>query len=297
MITEIRVSNFRSINDNQIQVNFVANNKSTRFYSNLKEINDKFKIMKNVVIFEKYETTKSDIIEAVKILKDIFERKYVKDNYSNDSNLSIKLGISFVNDSDEVIDIDLEFFEDLTIVNQQYKQNNRAVEIPQVFKESNLLFMGFDFYPEILNFFNKINIINGAQITENKYETLKEIFRNVIERQGILLINGMASNLNIVLSRQLACVFNTSRNDRAQLLFTTTDISFLDIGRLYRQEQIYFTDNDEERSYYYSLTDINSDREDPIRNGADLVKLYRQGFLAGIPEFTLVDEIYKGEES
>ncbi len=71
-------------------------------------------------------------------------------------------------------------------------------------------------------------------------------------------------------------MFNNGINKKAQLIATLHDVSLLDCKRMFRKEQIWFTDKDENGTDLYSLKEF-SYAESGIRETTDLQDRYRKG--------------------
>ena len=87
---------------------------------------------------------------------------------------------------------------------------------------------------------------------------------------------------------QSISLFNSSLNDRAQLAFSTHDVSLLDTKALFRKEQIWFTDKDDDQVYLYSLSDFTA-QNSGIRPGSNLYEPYSQGLFGAIANPSFVE--------
>lgn len=99
----------------------------------------------------------------------------------------------------------------------------------------------------------------------------------------ILVIDELDSGLHFRLTRAIITLFNNERNTSGQLIATTHDVLLLDCKRLFRKDQIWFTDKDKETAYLYSLADFTS-RDDGVRETSDLVAKYKAGKFGAVPE-------------
>lgn len=109
-----------------------------------------------------------------------------------------------------------------------------------------------------------------------------------LNKGGCLLIDELDSGIHFKLSRAIVSLFNSSLNDRAQMIFTTHDASLLDIKTLFRKEQIWFTDKVEDEVYLYSLSGFTAENSG-IRTDSDLYERYAKGFLGALPDPSLID--------
>ena len=104
------------------------------------------------------------------------------------------------------------------------------------------------------------------------------ILYDILERNGILIIDELDAQLHPLLTRKIVQLFNSKANTGAQLVFVTHDTHLLDKDLL-RKDQIYFTEkNKQGETQCYSLADFNN-----IRNDASYEKDYIKGKYGAIP--------------
>ena len=78
-------------------------------------------------------------------------------------------------------------------------------------------------------------------------------------------------------------------NNDAQMIFTVHDVNLMDCKRLFRKEQIWFVDKDNDGVYVYSLADFTA--EDGVRDTSDIIEKYRRGAFAALPEPDLINSL------
>lgn len=105
---------------------------------------------------------------------------------------------------------------------------------------------------------------------------------------GCLFIDELDSGIHFKLSRAIVSLFNSSLNNKSQLIFSTHDANLLDIKTLFRKEQLWFTDKDNEQVYLYSLSNFTA-KNSGIRLESNLYEYYSKGFLGALPEPSLID--------
>lgn len=105
----------------------------------------------------------------------------------------------------------------------------------------------------------------------------------------VLVIDELDSGIHFVLTRAIVSMYNNELNDKSQLIATTHDVNLLDVKKLFRKEQIWFVDKDEERVYVYSLADFTA--EDGVRDTTDVIDKYTKGFFNAIPEPELINSL------
>lgn len=103
----------------------------------------------------------------------------------------------------------------------------------------------------------------------------------------ILVIDELDSSLHFKLTRAIVNLFNNEKNDKAQLIFTLHDISLLDCKRLFRKEQIWFVNKDENGADLYSLSKFTA-ADDGVRDTSDIIEKYKKGLLSSLPEPNLL---------
>ena len=99
-----------------------------------------------------------------------------------------------------------------------------------------------------------------------------------------IIIDEIEENLHFLLTKAIICLFNSTANKKnAQLIFTTHDTNLL-ANKLFRRDQIWFTEKDESGATdLYSLIDIEDQNKNKIRNDASFEKDYLLGKYGAIP--------------
>lgn len=110
-----------------------------------------------------------------------------------------------------------------------------------------------------------------------------------LKKGHVLVIDELDSGIHFVLTRAIVSMYNNELNTKSQLIATTHDINLLDVKRLFRKEQIWFVDKDENHVYVYSLADFTA--EDGVRDTTDIIDKYTKGFFKAIPEPDLIDSL------
>jgi len=100
---------------------------------------------------------------------------------------------------------------------------------------------------------------------------------DMTEEGGIFIVDEMSARLHPLLTKLIIDIFQSSTNTKAQLVFTTHDISLLNKEQ-FRRDEILFVDKDNKgESKLYSLSDLK------IREDATFNKDYLQGKYGAIP--------------
>ncbi len=108
---------------------------------------------------------------------------------------------------------------------------------------------------------------------------------DMIEKGGVFIIDEMSARLHPLLTKFIVDMFQSSSNKRAQLIFTTHDISLLNKEQ-FRRDEVVFVDKDLRGvSHIYVLSDLK------VREDATFNKDYIQGKYGAIPIFKYNDII------
>lgn len=111
---------------------------------------------------------------------------------------------------------------------------------------------------------------------------------DMTEKGGIFIVDEMSARLHPLLTKLIIDIFQSSSNTKAQLIFTTHDISLLNKDQFRRDEILFVDKNHMGESKLYSLSDLK------IREDATFSKDYLQGKYGAIPIFHY-DDILGGE--
>ena len=110
---------------------------------------------------------------------------------------------------------------------------------------------------------------------------------------GVLVIDQLDSSLHHVILRAIIALYNNDLNKKAQLIFTTHDALTMDLRRLFRKDQIYLTDIDENgnNKLIHLSEEFTSRDENGIRGNEDIVDYYLKGRFGGVPTPDLFESI------
>ena len=110
-----------------------------------------------------------------------------------------------------------------------------------------------------------------------RYFSFIQYILSMLEQGGVFIIDEISSRLHPILTKFIVDLFQSEKNDKAQLVFTTHDISFMDRKRLRRDEIAFVDKNEKGESSIYTLADIK------IRSDASYAKDYLNGKYGAIP--------------
>lgn len=115
--------------------------------------------------------------------------------------------------------------------------------------------------------------------------------QNIIEmisKGGVFIVDELSARLHPLLTKLIVDIFCSSHNNKAQLIFTTHDISLLNNSQFRRDEVVFVDKNERGESTLYALSDLK------VREDASFSKDYLQGKYGAIPIFNY-DELISGE--
>ena len=101
----------------------------------------------------------------------------------------------------------------------------------------------------------------------------------MIDNGGVFIVDELSARLNPMLSKLIVDIFCSSHNEKAQLIFTTHDISLLNNAQFRRDEVVFIEKNERGESTLYALSDLK------VREDASFSKDYLQGKYGAIPIF------------
>lgn len=101
----------------------------------------------------------------------------------------------------------------------------------------------------------------------------------MISKGGVFIVDEMSARLHPLLTKLIVDIFCSSQNTKAQLIFTTHDISLLNNNQFRRDEVVFIDKNERGESNLYALSDLK------VREDATFNKDYLQGKYGAIPIF------------
>ncbi len=127
----------------------------------------------------------------------------------------------------------------------------------------------------------RVRAIEFESVGTLKIIGLASYIIDALNNNKIILIDEIDASLHTNLTKEIILLFNNEMNEKAQLLFTTHDVQLMDCKVLFRKEQIWYTDKDDDRCYLYSLNNFTS--EDGVRQVSDIIKKYQNGDFNATP--------------
>ena len=117
-----------------------------------------------------------------------------------------------------------------------------------------------------------------------------------IEKGQTLVIDELDSSLHFKITRAIMSMYNSELNKNAQLIATLHDISLLDCKKMFRKEQIWFTDKNEEQTELYSLKDFSYEQSGVRSDTTDIQDRYSKGAFGAIPDPDLISTLLKEDD-
>ena len=135
-----------------------------------------------------------------------------------------------------------------------------------------------------------VSSIQFDSVGTRKFASLASYIIESLEEGKTLFVDELDSSLHFKITRAIISMFNSNINKNAQLIATLHDVSLLDCKRLFRKEQIWFTDKDENGTDLYSLKEF-SYAESGVRDTTDVQDRYSKGAFGAIPDPDLISTL------
>ncbi len=113
---------------------------------------------------------------------------------------------------------------------------------------------------------------------------------DALKRDKTLIVDEIDNGLHYRITRALINMFNNGTNHMGQLIFTTHDTNLLNTKTIFRKDQIWFMDKEDDKRYLYSLSEFDSNK-DGVRAEADIEKMYKNGYFGAIPKPELFESM------
>ena len=186
--------------------------------------------------------------------------------------------VDFIKNADLYMD-NFEYVEMGSILNEvDGKPDEKVLDIPDQIMDKIRLVSTYRGVPVPSMLFDSTGTKKIAAMASYVIEAL--------EQGRILVVDELDSSIHFKLTRAIVAMFNNELNTDAQMIFTVHDLNLMDCKRLFRKEQIWFVNKDEEGTYVYSLSDFTA--EDGVRDTSDIIEKYRKGAFAALPDPELI---------
>lgn len=211
--------------------------------------------MNRVPIAKTIEILKNKNKETQKIVNFIKSADVYLEDFIYEENLNIEIDDKEIND---------KILKDQNLIDQ--------IRLTSVYKGKKVSSMLFD------------------SLGTKKIAALASYIITAIEEGKTLIIDELDSSLHFKITRAIISMFNNEINKSAQLIATLHDVSLLDCIKLFRKEQIWFTNKDENGTELYSLKEF-SYAENGVRDTSDIKEKYSKGEFEAIPDPDLISAL------
>ena len=225
-----------------------------------------------------------------------------------------KIKTLLVNAANNIEIIDLNEIPNSKTIEILKNKNKETEKIVNFIKKADIYLDDYKYKEKILSNFNENNIsknlINDSKnmdeiklvsvykgkevhsiefdsLGTRKIVALASYIITGIEEGKTLIIDELDSSLHFKITRAIINMFNNEINNKAQIIATLHDISLLDCKKMFRKEQIWFTDKDYSGVDLYSLKEF-SYAENSIRETTDIIEKYKKGEFGAIPDPDLI---------
>lgn len=252
-------------------------------------------LAKNNIIFHLIDSSK---FKALNEMKEILVKFAGKIDVINMNNIPMEHTIELMKNKNQLQKKVVDFIKNADL----YMDNFEYVEMSNIKLDAG----GADEKPEekvldvpdsVMDQIRLVSTYKGVQVPSmlfdstgtKKIAAMASYVIEALEQGRILVIDELDSSIHFKLTRATVAMFNNELNTDAQMIFTVHDINLMDCKRLFRKEQIWFVDKDENGVYVYSLSDFTA--ENGVRDTSDIIEKYRKGVFAALPDPELINSL------
>ena len=227
-------------------------------------------VAKNIEIVDMNNIPNKKTIDILKLNDDITKKvvEFIKnadlylDNYRYEENPKLD------------IEMDAEQIDEKTLKNQNIVEQAKLVS---VYKGKAVSSIQFD------------------SVRTRKFASLASYIIDNLEDGKTLFVDELDSSLHFKITRAIISMYNSEINKNSQLIATLHDISLLDCKKMFRKEQIWFTDKNEEDTSLYSLKEF-SYADTGARDTTDIQDRYSKCAFGAIPDPDLISCLLEVED-
>lgn len=246
----------------------------------------------NIVIY----TLASENFESLKNIKEILINVGKSIEIVDMNNIPNKKTIELLKLNDNRTKKVVEFIKnaDLYLENYKYEENPRLdIEMDtDEIDEKTLKSQNSVEQAKLVSVYKgkAVSSIQFDSVGTRKFASLASYIIESLEEGKALFIDELDSSLHFKITRAIISMFNSEINKKAQLIATLHDISLLDCKKMFRKEQIWFTDKNEEKTELYSLKEFNY-ADNGVRDTTDIQDRYSKGAFGAIPDPDLISSL------
>lgn len=245
----------------------------------------------NILIYT-VQIEKFDILKVIKeILTDVAKNIEIVDM----NNIPNGKTIEILKNKDEEAKKIVDFIKSADIYLEDYRYDEKMkLKIDNKEAEEKILKN-----QDIIDQMRMISVYKGKPVPSiifdslgtRKIAALASYVITAIEKGKTLIIDELDSSLHFKITRAINSMFNNELNKNAQLIATLHDISLLDCKKMFRKEQIWFTDKNEEQTELYSLKDFSYEQCGIRGDTTDIQDRYSKGAFGAIPDPDLISTL------
>jgi hypothetical protein len=252
-------------------------------------------LAKNNIIFHLIDSSK---FKALNEMKEILVQFAGKIDVINMNNIPMEHTIELMKNKNQLQKKVVDFIKNADL----YMDNFEYVEMSNIKLDAG----GAEEKPEekvldvpdsVMDQIRLVSTYKGVQVPSmlfdstgtKKIAAMASYVIEALEQGRILVIDELDSSIHFKLTRATVAMFNNELNTDAQMIFTVHDINLMDCKHLFRKEQIWFVDKNENGVYVYSLSDFTA--ENGVRDTSDIIEKYRKGVFAALPDPELINSL------
>lgn len=252
-------------------------------------------VAKNNVLFHLIDTSKFDHINE---MKSVLEGLAGKIDIINMNNIPMGHTIELMKNPNKLQEKVVGFIKNADL----YMDNFEYVDMSKIMLNSSETGEKpeeevLDLPDKIMDQIRLVSTYKGVQVPSmlfdstgtKKIAAMASYVIEALENGRILVVDELDSSIHFKLTRATVAMFNNELNTDAQMIFTVHDINLMDCKRLFRKEQIWFVDKDDNGVYVYSLADFTAEKG--VRDTSDIIEKYRKGAFAALPEPELINTL------
>ncbi len=129
----------------------------------------------------------------------------------------------------------------------------------------------------------RISLSEESSGTQKMF-SLYQVIRNILDSGGVFFADELDIKLHPLLMRNIILTFTDKKKNpkNAQLIFTTHNTIYMDMGLL-RRDEIWFVEKNKGVSELYSLDDITNEKGEKVRKDSNYEKHYLLGNYGAVP--------------
>ena len=275
------------------EVWLVKDTANEEYYSIDEDMSDMFELMsKNGLICHMLDSSNFKHLEQMKFIITEFAQKI---DIVNMNNIPLEKTIQLLKNQDNLQKKVAEFVKNADL----YMDNFELVSADKIKINAESIDSKPDekalFLPEqVVDQMRLVSTYKGVSVPSivfdstgtKKIAAIASYIIEALEQGRILVVDELDSSIHFKLTRAIVAMFNNELNRKAQMIFSIHDINLMDCKKMFRKEQIWFIDKEDEGVYLYSLADFTAQKG--VRDTSDVIEKYRKGVLGAIPEPDLI---------